>query len=75
VKKSKTIPLALAAQRLGVSWTRAWRLVLTGQLEGSKIGGRWVVSAASIERAVEDGLEGSLSPRAELALPPADRAR
>lgn len=30
------ISLSDAAQRLGMSWGRAWRLVLTGKLRGTK---------------------------------------
>lgn len=45
-----TIPLAEAAQMLGLSWDRAWRLVLQGRLRGEKKGGtRWVVTAESVE--------------------------
>lgn len=44
----KTVPLVSAASRLGVSWARAWRLVLIGELEGVKVGGRWFVSEQSI---------------------------
>lgn len=43
------IPLALAAQSAGLSWAQAWRLVLRGELEGRKAGGRWVVTRASLE--------------------------
>lgn len=43
------MPLAQAAQRLGLSWERAWRLTLQGSLHGRQLGnGRWVVSAESI---------------------------
>ena len=45
--------LSDAAQRLGISWARAWRLVLTGELEGRKRQGRWYVSErtlANVER-------------------------
>jgi hypothetical protein len=44
------IGLAQAAQQLGVSWARAWRLVLTGQLQAEKRDGRWVVNAGSLTR-------------------------
>lgn len=43
------VPLALAAQSAGLSWPQAWRLVLRGELEGRKAGGRWVVTRASLE--------------------------
>lgn len=42
------IGLAEAAQRLGISWQRAWRLVLTGELHGNQRGGRWFVRTDSI---------------------------
>ena len=44
------ISLADAAMRLGISWHRAWRLALTGDLEARREGGRWYVSVASIEK-------------------------
>ena len=44
------MPLAVAALRLGLSWQRAWRLVLTGEIEGRKHGGRWLVKALSVEQ-------------------------
>lgn len=44
------ITLSDAAQRLGMSWGRAWRLVLTGKLLGTKREGRWVVSERSVTR-------------------------
>ncbi len=43
------VPLTVAAQRLGISWPRAWRLVLTGALAGFKRDGRWFVAAASLD--------------------------
>lgn len=60
------VPLVDAALRLGVSWDRAWRLLLTGRLEGRKDGRRWVVSAESVERlrkALHEG-QGQLATRA-----------
>ena len=48
------IPLTCAAQRLGISWHRAWRLVLTGTLEGRKVRGRWVVGRNSVARCLFD---------------------
>ena len=44
------IPLPDAAQRLGISWERAWRKVLAGELEGQKVAGRWVVTERSVEK-------------------------
>lgn len=43
------IPLAVAAQRLGVSWATAWKLVLTGDLVGKRVRGRWVVAPESLD--------------------------
>lgn len=45
---STSIPLSEAAFRLKKSWTQAWRLVLTGELSGTKIGGRWYVTVDSV---------------------------
>ena len=42
------IPLAEAALELGISWERAWRHVLTGQLQGEKRNGKWMVAVSSI---------------------------
>lgn len=42
------IGLAEAAQRLGISWQRAWRLVLTGALDGHQRDGRWYVHVESV---------------------------
>ena len=50
------ISLSDAAQQLGMSWGRAWRLVLTGELSGTKRQGRWVVSKHSVSR-LRDGRE------------------
>jgi hypothetical protein len=47
---SEELSLAEAALRLGLSWQRAWRLVLTGEIVGRKHEGRWVVNADSVER-------------------------
>jgi len=45
------IPLPDAAQRLGLSWAQAWRLVLRGDLKGEQRGSaRWWVSVASLEK-------------------------
>ena len=43
-----TIPLSEAAHRMGVSWERAWRLMLQRQLAGTKTNGRWYVTEESI---------------------------
>lgn len=44
------IPLSDAAQRLSISWERAWRALLNGRLEGEKQNGRWQVSTVSVRR-------------------------
>lgn len=44
------ITLTVAALRLGVSWERAWRLLLSGRLTGRREGRSWIVDAASVER-------------------------
>ena len=47
------MPLADAAQRLGVSWERAWRLLLSGSIAGEKRSGRWWVKTADVDRTRE----------------------
>ena len=42
------IPLADAAMRMGISWERAWRLLLRGVLRVEKRGGRWFVSETTV---------------------------
>ena len=42
------VPLSMGAQRLGMSWASAWRLVLTGRLKGQKVRGRWMLTEASL---------------------------
>jgi hypothetical protein len=54
-QKKAEISLAAAAQQLGISWQRAWRLVLTGELDGRQRGGRWFVQAESVARRRELG--------------------
>jgi molybdenum-dependent DNA-binding transcriptional regulator ModE len=44
------IPLTEAAQRLHMTYTRAWNAVLRGELEGRKEEGRWVVAEDSLKR-------------------------
>jgi hypothetical protein len=54
MKDSQTEPrhlsLPATAMRLGCSWGVAWRKLLTGELEGKMVGGRWFVSEESIRR-------------------------
>ncbi len=49
----ETVSLPAAAQALGKSWIQAWRLVLTGDLKGSKVRGRWQIDRESLDRLVE----------------------
>lgn len=48
MSESFEISLTDAAQRLGISWGRAWRLILTGKLSGVKREGRWFVAEQSV---------------------------
>lgn len=59
------LPLSAAAQRLGVSWQRAWRMVLTGELVGRQVAGRWLVDEASIDRCGKQLERASVAPRVE----------
>lgn len=52
------VPLALAAQRLGLRWDQAWRLVLTGALRGEKRGGRWFVERDSLSQNLGPSAQG-----------------
>ena len=52
-EKNGPVSLPLAAQALGKSWIQAWRLVLKGDLKGSKVGGRWEIERESLDRLVE----------------------
>lgn len=50
---TRRVPLADAAQRLGVSWPSAWRLALTGEIDAVKNdAGRWYASVESIDRLI-----------------------
>lgn len=40
-----------AAKELGVGYSKALRMVLTGELAGEQQYGRWMVDAASLRRA------------------------
>jgi hypothetical protein len=50
MESTSQVTLPVAALELGVSWGVAWRLALRGELEASKIGGRWMVTRRSVER-------------------------
>lgn len=52
-KRDDPVSLPIAAQALGKSWIQAWRLVLTGELKGSKVGGRWEIERESLDQLVE----------------------
>ena len=52
-EKDGPVSLPSAAQALKLSWIQAWRLVLTGELKGSKVGGRWRIERESLDRLVE----------------------
>lgn len=54
-KEVEEIALPEAAQRLGISWHRAWRLVLTGSLRATRDpgSGKWLVSRASLDEFIE----------------------
>ncbi len=43
------VPLAVAAQRLGVSWQVAWRLALQQKFQATQVHGRWYVDASSLD--------------------------
>jgi hypothetical protein len=49
----KETSLALACFRLGVSYDKGRRMLLTGVLNGRQHNGRWMVTEESIERALE----------------------
>jgi len=53
VENSSEVSLTEAAHQLGISWERAWRLVLTGQLEGKKERGKWVIHADSLRELIK----------------------
>jgi hypothetical protein len=44
------IDITEAARRLGFSWHRAWRAVLTGRLKGRRVGRSWRVDPESVRR-------------------------
>ena len=44
------VSLMDAASRLGISYGRALRLVLIGELVGHKSGGHWLVSSTDLDR-------------------------
>lgn len=55
----QNIGLAVAAQMLRIPYQSAHRLVLVGELLGWKVGGRWIVSLASLYKFVRDKRGGA----------------
>ena len=53
------VDLTTAAQRLGFSWERARRAVLTRRLVGERRKGHWFVASDSLERYVRELAEKS----------------
>jgi hypothetical protein len=43
------VSLPVAARTIGISWAAAWRLLLTGKLDGYQVHGRWRITVASVE--------------------------
>lgn len=54
------MPLSDAAFQLGITWSQAWKLVLTRKLSGRKREGRWYVDGTDLERLVSER-EGSIA--------------
>jgi len=50
----KQIGLVDAAHRLSQSWARTWDMVLRGELAGTKVGGRWLVDEADVDRVLRE---------------------
>ena len=50
MERVEQLTLTDAAKQLGISWHRAWRLALTGDLDAQREGGRWYVTVASVEK-------------------------
>ncbi len=49
IRSDSEVALAHAAHAIGISWHRAYRLVLTGALEARFVAGRWLVKGASLD--------------------------
>jgi hypothetical protein len=45
----RLLPLVIVAQRLKQSYNRTMDMILTGQLAGERIQGRWYVTIESVE--------------------------
>jgi len=50
MQKKEMIGLAEGAVLLRTPYQDAHRLLLTGRLQGEKVGGRWLVTVASVKR-------------------------
>lgn len=57
----KEVGLPQAAQRLGVTYYKAWNLVLGRKLEGRQDGSRWVVTEKSINAVLRRGVKAVLA--------------
>lgn len=64
-EREVTMSLPKAARVLGVSWGRAWRLLLTRQLTGTQdTRGRWRVTAESVrecKKSLENGAAAGMA--------------
>jgi excisionase family DNA binding protein len=49
-RKDRTITLVEAARRLRVPYSVVYRLVLLGEFGSRRLGGRWVVRQADVDR-------------------------
>lgn len=54
------IPLPLAAAQLRLRWPVAYDLLLTGELQGKQVRGRWRVTVSSVNRVREKLAAGDL---------------
>ena len=48
--KTDELPLTIAAHRLGIPYPIAYRRMFAGELSGRRIGTRWYVKLADVER-------------------------
>ncbi|MCH7856758.1 MAG: hypothetical protein IIB37_08395 [Gemmatimonadetes bacterium] len=54
--KRELVPLADAAFRLKISYHQAWRRLLSGELNGQKIDGRWYILESDLPQRRPDGV-------------------
>jgi len=52
---AKWMPLVTAARVLRMSWHRAWRLAVAGDLEAEQRDGKWYATSASVEHYARHG--------------------